>query len=190
MNWRTLVLIGLVMIASLANSSRADLPQPGKKKPVPNRNAKDEESTIILAKGSAPVKIVRRGLDLDDKSIKARLIIPKNLLPTEEVGAGPAAPLAPPKAKGKQSHLPPAGTVIAGLAMSLALGSAVYLIRTDKGAKTTAVVTLAAALILGVYSITSADVTTPDRPRRVAEGSNVSIVLLESGDEITLIIDK
>ena len=189
MNWRMIVLVGLTAFGSLLSASKADIPPPKILERLTKRDGEDKSA--ILAQGQAPVKVIRKDLELDDKTIKAKLIIPKNLLPAQEAAGAPAIP--PPAAspdKEKQSRLPPAGTVIAGLALSLALGSAVFLLRGGKGMKSPLAVSVAAALILGAYSFTLADIGTPDRPLRVVEKSNVLVVLIENGDEIQLFLDE
>jgi hypothetical protein len=84
------------------------------------------------------------------------------------------------------------GTVIAGLALSLAAVSAVFVFRGNRGTKTAALALLAGALVLGGWSIAQADLAVPPAgPRRPVEEPKIVVIeLAEDGDSVTLLLAK
>jgi hypothetical protein len=153
--------------------------------------------------------VIRRGIRGENGNVQAKVVIPRYLLdgalesyrgakvkPTakDEVGEAPAekapapgeapaaggTPLpAPPKAGA--SATPPWGRIIAGIAMSLAAVSAVFVMR-GRGTKTAAAVLVAGSVVLGTYAVGWADVAVPRR------GPEIVIQLVDDANEVTLLL--
>lgn len=101
-------------------------------------------------------------------------------------GATPApAPSAPPKSEARAT--PPWGTVVAGLAMSLAAVSVVFVVRGNRAAKTTALVLLGSGVVLGAYAIGRADIPAPGRRQNNPE---IVIQLVDDANEVTLLLKQ
>jgi hypothetical protein len=148
----------------------------------------------------APLTIKRGEIRGEGRAVQAKITIPKKLVHAggpPPAGAAPAAAPAP-RAPAPAPNAPnareqagiPYGTVIAGLAMSMAAVSLVFVVRGNRGTKTTALAVLAGALMLGAFSAANADLL-PGRPRGpVPPGGppaeEIVIELVDDGDAVTL----
>jgi hypothetical protein len=124
-------------------------------------------------------------------NVVAKIIIPRGLV--HAWGGGGAAPPkagSPPPAAEKQSNIPPLGTVIAGLAMSLAAASMVFIARGNRSGRTVALAVLAGAMILAAYGVASADIPVPGRGPRPEPPREIVIELADGGDTVTLLLAK
>lgn len=185
------------MLASLAFSlllsglSFADIPIPGQ----PFRPRGPEERPPVAAKdNSTPQRVVvktealKHGDVKDARTIKAKIIIPRSLLPGGEK----------PAAGETQSSLGfSTGTVVAGIALSLAAVSCVFLFRRQgTPARRATVAALVIAGGIGIWSAAHADLIPgrPNGPRRLPGPPAVDGVILlevaEEGEAITLILPK
>ena len=97
--------------------------------------------------------------------------------------APPAAPAASPKSEARAT--PPWGTIVAGLAMSLAAVSAVFVVRGNRSAKTAALVLIACGVVLGAYAVGRADVAPVRR-----NGPEIVIQLVDDANEVTLFVKQ
>jgi hypothetical protein len=160
--------------------------------PPPPRRQQNERVTHEVS--------VRRGLGAEARNVQAKIIIPRWLVgadgrgvpevapkPGEKPEGTPAAkPREAPKVEAvpeKKASLPKLGTVIAGLAMSLAAVSVVFLIRGKQAGKTVAVVALVAAGALGGWSVAQADVVKPG-----ARGEPIIVIELSDDAEIVTLL--
>jgi hypothetical protein len=142
----------------------------------------------------APLTIKRGEIRGEGRAVQAKITIPKKLVHAGGAPAGGAAPAAAPRAPAPNAREQagiPYGTVIAGLAMSMAAVSAVFVVRGNRGTKTTALAVLAGAIVLGAFSAANADLI-PGRPRGpVPPGGpppaeEIVIELVDDGDAVTL----
>jgi hypothetical protein len=155
---------GTVLV--LTTVAWGDIPPPGKREP--------EVRTSVMV----PVVIKHEALRGDDAVAKAKIVIPKGMLPTlveeEKQGAVPR---------------PIGGTVIAGIALSLAAVSVLWLRRGKSGNRPLLMVLVSGALVLGGLSALFADLAPPGRQGRVRPGPQRPMLLLEiveEGDAVTL----
>jgi hypothetical protein len=130
---------------------------------------------------TAPIVIKHGAIKGEGPGIQAKLIIPKGLV---HGAAPPRAGSAPAPAVERQSSLQSLRTVIAGIAMSLAAVSVVFIVRGNRNGRTVALAMLVGAMVLGAYGVASADI--PDRPER----PQIVIELVDGGDSVTLLLAK
>jgi hypothetical protein len=104
--------------------------------------------------------------------------------PAIEAPPAAPAPVAPPKAGARA--IPPWGTIIAGVAMSLAAVSAVFVVRDNRGAKTAALVLIAGGVVLGAYAVGRADVP----PGRRQNSPEIVVQLVDDANEVTLLLTR
>ena len=169
---RYLSLSVALCFASVASANAPDIEREAAPEPVPQ-----------VAK--VPVNIKYEVLRGDAAGAKAKIVIPRNLLP----GAAPAAE--------EQGALRPiGGTVIAGISLSLAAVSLLWLRRGKLAHRKLFLVLVSGALALGGISALFADIAPPGGgkrpPRRLPEDRPApakTMILLEivaDGDAITL----
>ncbi len=181
----------LVLGLLLPALSLADIPIPGQKfrprgpeLPAPPPVAADTSQ-------AKPVVVKRDALKhaniMDARIIKAKIIIPRSLLPGDKKVAIE-----------KQSSIGSTNTIIAGIALSLAAVSCVFLLRKNKAGRTVAISMLVIASGIGIWSVAQADLLPgrpngPRRPPEPAQPGGDSVILLEvveDGDSITLVLPK
>ena len=151
--------------------------------PVTEREAPKEHRV------KAPVIIKTEELKGEEKSVKAKVIIPLALVHAAGVrGAAPPAAGARPEAR-EQGSLP-MGTLIAGLALSLAAVSAVFVFRGNRSTKTAALAVLAGAVMLGALGIAQADIAAPNEPTNRPLAQDIVIELSGDVETVTLILAK
>lgn len=123
----------------------------------------------------APVKIVHG-------AAQNKITIPRKFLPE---GAVVVAPAPAPNARGEAG--PPMGTIIAGIALSLAAVSLVFVVRGSRGTKLAAAAVLVGAATLGAWSAAQADLI-PGRPNgpAAARGAKIVIEVVDDGELVTL----
>jgi hypothetical protein len=167
-------LVMLSLVAAWCSAAWADIPPP----------RRQENERIV-----SEVAVKFRALRGERPNVQAKIIIPSYLVgggrdvgkiaPSEEA----PAPKAAPKPE-KQSSLGSPSTIIAGIAMSLAAASIVFLVRGSRTTKTAALVALAAAGALGGYSVAWADVAQPG-----SRGEPVIVIeLSDEADIVTLLM--
>ena len=123
----------------------------------------------------APLVIKRGALRGAERNVQAKIVIPKHLVQSGGFGGnGPEEMGALPS-----NH----GTWIAGIALSLAAVSVVFVIRGNRATKTIAAGVLAGAIALGSYSAVLADIPTPR-----SAGPEIVIELVEDGESVTLFL--
>lgn len=127
----------------------------------------------------------------DTRGIKAKIVIPRGLLP----GGGGFGAAPPEEIRDKQSSNLPMGTIIAGIAMSLAVVSSVFLVRKGRGTRLAASTALVAAVVLGAWGALQADIPAPGRgprprPEEPRPGTTILIEIVEEGETVTLTLAK
>jgi hypothetical protein len=151
--------------------------------PVAEREAPQEHRV------QAPVTIKSEVLKGEEKSVKAKIVIPRALVHAAGVqGAAPPAAGARPGSR-EQGSLP-MGTVIAGLALSLAAVSAVFVFRGNRSTKTAALALLAGAVVLGALGVAQADLAPPGERSNRPPAQNIVIELSDDVETVTLILAK
>jgi hypothetical protein len=154
--------------------------------PVAEREAPKENRV------KAPVIIKSEALAGEEKSVKAKIVIPKALLHT--LGArGTARPAAGARPESREQGSLPIGTVIAGLALSLAAVSAVFVFRGNRTTKTAALAMLAGAVVLGALGVAEADLAVPgsaEARRKAPPPQDIVIELSDDVETVTLILAK
>lgn len=195
------VALGLLLPAL----SLADIPIPGQ--PFRPRGPIERPEPAPETAQAKPVVVKRDALkhaDIKDaKTIKAKIVIPRSLLPV--VKEAPAkAPAAEPASKPPRTgSVSPTGTIVAGIALSLAAVSCVFLLRKNKAGRAAAVGVLVIAGALGVWSAAIANAPPPFRPvpnlsapaspraaNKPASDSVILLEIVEEGDSITLVLPK
>ena len=179
-------LLALSLVAAWCSAAVADIPPPPKKK---------NERVV------ANVSIKYGAIKGEARNVHAKVVIPTYLVAgaverAEEGGGATApAPTAPAPAaappppriqlippRQSRSSLPAFGTTVAGIAMSLAAVSVVFLVRGSGRTKTAAVIALVAAGLLGGWSIAQADVALPG-----SRGEPIIVIeLSDDADVVTL----
>jgi len=162
---RRVAALAVVLSVSLAAAARADIRvSPEKKEPV------RITSKVTVKHG------VIKGVD---RNVVAKLVVPVSLVrPAEAPRAGAA-----PKAQ-EQGALPRnMGTWIAGIALSLAAVSLVFIVRGKRTTRTVAAAVLGGAVVLGAYA---AQANVGPSPRQL--GPQIVIELAEEGDSVTLLL--
>jgi hypothetical protein len=183
-----------------------DVP-PGPPVPAPQRNVYEtnppaaQQNRIV-----APVTIQRGGIRGEGRTVQAKITIPRALLPSgNEAAVGAAAPAAPaPPASAaptgspapriqlipppKTSSTPPLGSVIAGIAMSLAAVSLVFIIRGSPRKKAVYGILLGGAIGLTAFGIARADIAGQRRvrPPNAPPETEIVIEVSDFGDAVTL----
>ena len=177
--WRTCILAwgvaGVLVLAAEGLANPIVIPQPPKE--------------AVSKPLQAPVVIKRGALADKDRAIQARIIIPRSLLPaTAEKAVKPTLnpALNPPPVR-QQSGGPPLGTIIAGLALSLAAVSVVFVVRGNRSAKTIAAAVLIGAIGLSAWATSWANAP-PPLPVRPRPGEQPKIVVefVDDADEVVL----
>ena len=142
---------------------------------------KPAETRVVV-----PVTIKRGEIRGEGRGVQAKITIPKKLVHAGGAPGAAPAPRAAPVPNAREQAGIPYGTVIAGLAMSLAAVSLVFVFRGNRGTKTTALAVLAGALVLGAFSAANADLI-PGRPNGpVPAPSEIVIELVDDGEAVTL----
>ena len=185
---RTPLLAAAAMFGLLLPAvSLADIPVPGQpfrpRGPIEREPAAD--SSI-----PQPVVVKREALkhaDIKDaRNIKAKIIIPRSMLPVEQ-----KASIDQQANTGSSTS-----TIIAGIALSCAAVSCVFLLRKNKAGRNVAIGVLVIAGGIGIWSAAQADLIPGRRPRRpepVPAAPAESVILLEmveEGESITLVLPK
>lgn len=153
----TLGLFSLLLISS----AWADVPPPsGPFRPRPRPQPVEPAPSKI----TAPVVVKHADLAEDGERVQAKIAIPRKLLAklAGDVAAPAAAPAVVPE---KQSSVGSPRSIIAGVVLSLAAVSLVFVARGSKVAKATAAVGLIAGLVLAGSSL-MADIRVPGQPYR------------------------
>ena len=135
----------------------------------------------------APV-VVKRGALREERNVQAKIQIPRHLVGAGDFGAAAPTGAAAP-APGDQGGGPAIITIIAGLAMSLAAVSFVFVLRGNRKAKAVALVATTGAVLLGAWSMARADIPVPDQPRP-ATGPQIVIEFLDEGESVTLLLPR
>jgi hypothetical protein len=162
---RLAAVLGVAMSLCLVAGARADIRVPPEK-PEPVRIT----SNVTIKRGAI------RGAGRD---VAAKIIIPASLV-------HPAEPVPPPAAN-KQGALPGTmGTLIAGIALSLAAVSLVFVIRGRQSTRAVAATILGGAVVLGTYGAVQANAPPPVRPEPPVQ--KIVIELVEEGDSVTLLL--
>lgn len=174
---------GLVVVISLflASAAQADIRvEPPKREPV------RINSKVTIKHGAI------KGVD---RSVVAKLIVPASLV-------HPAEPVPPPRPGAAPTRNAPAAgdrgalpvnyrTWIAGIAMSLAAVSLVFVVRGRSTTRTVAATILGGAVLLTAYSAVQANapppVRAPESVRPVA-APQIVIELVDEGDSVTLLL--
>lgn len=176
---------------------------------IPNPNRRQQNRDITDNRVVAPVVIKHGPIRGEGRSVQAKIVIPRAYLPGDAGGAvgapaptapAPAAPAAPaprikliPPKPEARSTTPPFGTVIAGIAMSLAAVSVVFVARGKRVTKTAALATLSASLVVTGFGIAQADVAGQKRP--IPPGSveplnEIVVELSDFGESVTLLLAR
>jgi len=166
-----------VLTFSMANLAMGDIP-PFRGKPQPPAE---------VAQKLAPVKIVHAIADENQPKVVAKLEIPRHLLPEiKKAVLGTQT----------ESSTPGGGTIIAGLALSAAAVSLMFLFQKNRKLKLATACLLGCLIVGGGYTWLSADVSFPGQPRRPRpvpgppEQAQVQIVILEAGNEVVITVPK
>jgi len=128
----------------------------------------------------APVVIQKQELGEGNEQLAARIIIPRDVL-EEALGAS-----APVGSSDNNSGLPPAGTVVAGVLLAVAIASIPFALRGRRYARplvATAAVTL---VVFGGWAIAMGDIAIPgakrNRPPRPAGRQFIQIEVTDQQD--------
>jgi hypothetical protein len=161
--------LSLLLLLVLGSTALADIP-------VEPRPRSDKENTATV-----PVVIKHEAIRGVDASTKAKIVIPRSLLPSEAGGA-----------VGENSR-PIGGTVIAGIALSLAAMSLLWLRRGKPGQRTLLVLFVTGALVLGSIGVLFADLAPPGggpkvRPRPAPAKTTILLEITDEGDDVVLIV--
>lgn len=127
-----------------------------------------------------PLELRRQAPVPNKEQVAARIVIPRGIL---EEALGAAAPTGGASPLGGAL---PWGTVVAGLCMAAALVSIPFALRGRRAARPALAATVAALVILGGWSLSSADVGVPfgkrpERPR--PSGPNRQLIQIEVANE-------
>jgi hypothetical protein len=168
--------LSLLIVLGLVASAHANTPPP---EPRP------EEVKPVHQVVKVPVHVQHGGLP-KDAAVKAKIVIPRGLLP----GAAPAA-----EDQGAAPR-PIGGTVIAGIALSLAAVSLLWLRRGKSMNQKVLIVLVSGALALGGVGALFADIAPPgggkrsrppaERPVPVPAKAMILVEIVEDGEAITL----
>jgi hypothetical protein len=179
--------LGVVVSVFMASAARADIRvEPPPREPV---------------RISSKVTIKHGAIKGVDRSVVAKLIVPASLVhPAEPVppprpGAAPTrnAPNAPAR-EGQGAAPVNYRTWIAGIALSLAAVSLVFVLRGRSTTRTVAATVMGGAVLLGAYSAVQANAPAPPiRPEkpaavRPATAPQIVIELVDEGDSVTLLL--
>jgi hypothetical protein len=163
---RLTAVLAAIVAFSFLTAARADIRVPPEKR----------EPVRIQSK----VTIKHGAIKGAGRNVVAKLILPASLVHPVGAGAPAPEPVPPPK----QGALPQnMGTLIAGIALSLAAVSLVFVVRGKRTTRTVAATIMSAAILGGAYAA-QADI--PPDPRRV--GPQIVIELVEEGDSVTLLL--
>jgi hypothetical protein len=173
--------------------------------PAPQREPQPTNSSPVAAKPdqvTAPVVIKTEDLVGEGPAVRAKIVIPRKLLRAGiSGGVAPtgAAPTAAPASEQPQGAISPdtdaelagwpIGSVVAGLALSMAAVSAVFVFRGKRNAKTAALTVLASAVVVGAIGVAQADLLVPGR-ERPRDRPQIVIELTDDGESVTLILAK
>jgi LPXTG-motif cell wall-anchored protein len=185
--------------------SLADIPIPGQpfrpRGPIERPEPAPETAAV---KPAVVKREVLKHADIKDaRTIKAKLVIPRSLLPVAKDAPAAKPVKAAPEAP-KTGSIGPTGTIVAGIALSLAAVSCVFLFRKNKAGGAAVVGVLVVAGTVGVWSAANANAPAPRPqpveatnapafPRSGNKNANDSVILLEvveEGDSITLVLPK
>ncbi len=162
---RLIGVLAVLMSISFVAAARADIRVPPEKK----------EPVRITSK----VTIKHGAIKGVDRNVVAKLIVPVSLVhPAEAPRAGAA-----PKAEERGALPGNMGTWIAGIALSLAAVSLVFVVRGKRMTRTVAAAILGGAVVLGAYA---AQANVGPSPRQM--GPQIVIELAEEGDSVTLLL--
>ncbi|HEX5102579.1 MAG TPA: hypothetical protein VFV87_02130 [Pirellulaceae bacterium] len=158
--------LGILASLCLIGGAQADIRVPPEKR----------EPVRITSKVSIKHGVIRGA----GRDVAAKIIIPASLV-------HPAEPVPPPN---KQGALPGnLGTMIAGIALSLAAVSLVFVIRGRRTTRTAAATILGGAVLLGAFGAVYANAPAPNRPEPPV-AQQIVIELVEEGDSVTLLLAK
>jgi len=181
----------LMVCVTFASTSLAwgDLRAPLKNRPEP---------APPVTRGNFRVTIKEAGPKELEPGVKAKIIIPRSCLPDNQVAAAEQLHdlISAPAGEADQPNIPVSGTILAGVALSLGMISLMFLLRGRSQTRTTAVVVLCGAGILGAWSLAQADIPGPGRrpggrpPRPIVEApkDKISIEIVDEGTSVTLIL--
>ncbi len=188
---RTLLLAAAAVFGLLLPAlSLADIPVPGQpfrpRGPIERPPAEDNsipQTVVVKREGLKHAEIK------DARNIKAKIIIPRSMLPVEK-----KISIDQQTSTGSSTS-----TIIAGIALSCAAVSCVFLLRRSKAGRNIAIGVLVIAGGIGIWSAAQADLIPgrPNGPRRRPEPPPAapaeSVILLEvvdEGEAITLVLPK
>jgi hypothetical protein len=174
---RLAAVLGVVVFSlGIVSTARADIRVPPEK-PEPVRIT----SKVTIKHGAI------KGVD---RSVVAKIIVPASLVhPAEPVPPPAAAPARKAPAREEQGALRGnMGTWIAGIALSLAAVSLVFVVRGRSTTRTIAATVLGGAILLGAYSAVQANAPAPPPTARPAVAPQIVIELVDEGESVTLLL--
>ena len=168
--WLVVVLAGVLCVSTAI----ADLAPP----PPPDKPEMITEFSVLI-------EVAYQDLDRAEPGLKAKLMLPEGAFP----GAAPeAVPMTSPPSAPFGFSPSGFGTVMAGIALTLAIASAGLLMRGNRRLRTASAALLGLALVLGGYSMAVADIPPFSRPRPAPP--HLVIQVLKDLKQAKLIIDK
>ena len=172
---RRVAMLAVVLSVSLAAAARADIRVPPKKEPV---------------RITSKVTIKHGAIKGADRSVVAKMVMPASLVHAEaaRAGAAPTRNAPAPRSEEQGAIRGSTGTWVAGIALSLAAVSLVFVVRGKRTTRTFAATILGGSVLLGAYGAVYANAPAPPlRPDR-APAPQIVIELVEEGDSVTLLL--
>jgi hypothetical protein len=125
------------------------------------------------ARVQSPVVVSRKALEMEKDGVVAKIVIPLELIQkelkrveAEENGEVPAEKPVQQPARKQQSYNSPGRTMIAGIAMSLAAVSLVFVVRRKSSVSRTGLMLVAGLIVATASAVALADIAVPGQPRR------------------------
>jgi hypothetical protein len=141
-------------------------------------NAAPVQSSEPATKKSDPVRLV---VKRDRRADVSRIVIPKWCLGAGEQPAGAAAP-------GEAAAAPPTQSIVAGIALSLAVVAGFFALR--RGKRKVAAAVAAGTLLLGALGFWAASATADVAPPPDERGPKIVIEIVEEGEAVTLTLGR
>lgn len=192
-NWKSWAL-GLLVAIVAVSPALGDIPRPPPKPSIAPKPATGKVEPKVVSTITSAVNVEHVDLSKHGNTLKAKIIIPKKLLAGNEALKDVAPAKAAPESG---ASFDTSRSLIAGIALSLAAVSAIFVRRGSKATKVAVgVVMVSAALLVG--GTLWADIRIPGQPyrgpaRRPAEEpvkpeavNVVTIEIVEEGDVVTL----
>lgn len=170
---RLTAILAVVMAGSFVTAAQADIRVPPKKEPV---------------RITSQVTIKHGAIKGVDRNVVAKIVIPAGLVHAEAPRAGAAPTRNAPRSEEQGALRGSTGTWVAGIALSLAAVSLVFVVRGRRMTRTIAATILGGSALLGTYGAVYANAPAPPpRPER-APAAQIVIELVEDGDTVTLLL--